>query len=373
MSRPLVVLDVAGLTPPLLPRLPAIAAVGARGFRAELGAVLPAVAPAAQSTFLTGLAPRGHGIVGDGWYDRELGEVLLRRQHRGLVGGEPVWVAARRAEPGYRVANVCWEFALGAGTDLTVAPAPGGPGCYTTPAVLRDRLQAEFGPFPDLRAVPTSPVWIAGAARHLLETDAPDLTLVALPHLDVEPDAIAAVDAAAAAVVAAADGRGATVVVLSGHGLTRAARRVDLNGLLRREGLLTTYQTAGGARCDLWASRAFAVVGAQVAHVYVRASADVPSVAGLLAALPGVDQVLDAEGKRRHALDHPRSGELVAVAQRDTWFTSLPGDGALAVHGRLPDDPAEGPVLLCSDPAPAREWVAATEVRDLLLATAHLS
>ena len=36
-------------------------------------------------------------------------------------------------------------------------------------------------------------------------------------------------------------------------------------------------------------------------------------------------------------------------------------------HGRLPADPADAPVLLCSDPGPPRaDRVAATEVKDLL-------
>ncbi|MET0684197.1 MAG: alkaline phosphatase family protein, partial [Solirubrobacteraceae bacterium] len=36
-------------------------------------------------------------------------------------------------------------------------------------------------------------------------------------------------------------------------------------------------------------------------------------------------------------------------------------------HGRLPDGPDDAPVLLCSDPALARDRIAATGVRDLLL------
>jgi hypothetical protein len=39
-------------------------------------------------------------------------------------------------------------------------------------------------------------------------------------------------------------------------------------------------------------------------------------------------------------------------------------------HGRLPDDPADGPVLLCSDPSLARDSIAATEVKSFLLALA---
>ena len=41
----------------------------------------------------------------------------------------------------------------------------------------------------------------------------------------------------------------------------------------------------------------------------------------LLAATPGVDQVLDRAGKAAHGLDHARSGELVVVAEPDAWFT----------------------------------------------------
>jgi hypothetical protein len=41
-------------------------------------------------------------------------------------------------------------------------------------------------------------------------------------------------------------------------------------------------------------------------------------------------------------------------------------------HGRLPEDPADGPVLLCSRSDAARDEVAATEVKDLLLELAGL-
>jgi predicted AlkP superfamily pyrophosphatase or phosphodiesterase len=451
VSTPLVVLDVVGLTPALLEHTPNLRAVGERGFTAPLGTVLPAVTCSAQSTFLTGLLPNEHGIVGNGWYFRDLGEVLLWRQHRGLVGGEPVWEAARRAQPGYRVANLCWWYAMGAGTDLTVTPRPiyhadgrKSPDCYTTPPELHDRLEAEFGPFPlfsywGAGAGIASTTWIAGAARHVLESDAPDLTLVYLPHLDYDlqrfgpdgPEAVAAakaVDGAVRGVLAAAEARGATVVVLSEYGIERADRPVDVNRLLRREGLLHVHTQAGMEYLDPWTSRAFAVADHQIAHVYVRDPADVPRVAALLAGLEGVAEVLDEEGKRAAALDHPRSGELVAVAEPGAWFTyyywlddarapdfaktveihrkpgydpaelfleskaraavalarkkaglrytldvvPLDPSAVSGTHGRLPADPRHGPVLLCSDPLLAREHVAATEVKGLLLQAAKL-
>jgi hypothetical protein len=42
-------------------------------------------------------------------------------------------------------------------------------------------------------------------------------------------------------------------------------------------------------------------------------------------------------------------------------------------HGRLPDDPADGPVLICSDPAEGRDRYLATEVKDLLLRLAGIA
>ena len=71
---------------------------------------------------------------------------------------------------------------------------------------------------------------------------------------------------------------------------------------------------------DPWPSRAFAVADHQIAHVYVRRPEDLADRASLRD-LPGVAEVLDDEGKKAHGLDHPRSGELVAVAEPDAWFT----------------------------------------------------
>ncbi len=452
----LVVLDVVGLTPALLARMPRVRAVGEEGFTAPLGTVLPAVTCSAQSTFLTGALPRDHGIVGNGWYFRDLGEVLLWRQHQALVQAETVWDTARRSRPGYTVANVCWWYAMGARTDWTVTPRPiyhadgrKSPDCYTTPPSLHDDLTAELGTFPlfsywGARAGIASSAWIAAAARRIMARSGPDLTLVYLPHLDYDlqrhgpdgPQAVAAaraVDEVAGTVIDAARDRGATVVVLSEYGLEAASRPVDVNRLLRREGLLAVHTQAGMEYLDPWTSRAFAVADHQIAHVYVRDPADVPRVRALLAGLDGVDEVLDAEGKRAHGLDHHRSGELVAVARPGAWFTYYywlddarapdfartveihrkpgydpaelfldPADRfvqaraglALArkkaglrytldvvpldpspvagTHGRLPADDRTGPVLLCSDPALARDRVAATDVKGLLLEAAGL-
>ncbi|MEU8238888.1 nucleotide pyrophosphatase/phosphodiesterase family protein [Actinoplanes missouriensis] len=453
MTR-LVVLDVVGLTPRLLAHMPRLRAVADRGFQAPLGTVLPAVTCSAQSTFLTGETPAGHGIVGNGWYFRELGEVFLWRQHNALVGGEKLWQALRRRRPGSTVANVCWWYAMGADVDWTVTPRPiyfadgrKEPDCYTHPPALHDALHDSLGTFPLFTywgpgAGMASSQWICRAAQKIMADHDPDLTLVYVPHLDYDlqrygPDspqastAAAELDAVLDPLLTASFARDATVVVLSEYGITDVSRPVHVNRALRAEGLLSVHTQAGMEYLDPWTSRAFAVADHQIAHVYVREPRDVAAVAKICAAIPGVDQVLDAQGQAESGLGHPRSGELVLVADPDAWFTYYywlrdagapdfarlveihrkPGydpaelffdpaapsaakrraavalarkklgmrylmnvvgldAGAQAVrgsHGRLPSSPQDAPVLLCSSAAAARPALAATEVKDFLL------
>jgi hypothetical protein len=185
---------------------------------------------------------------------------------------------------------------------------------------------------------------------------------------------------------------------------------------------------------DPMASRAFAVADHQIAHVYVRRPEDLAATREALKDLPGIDEILDDEGKKASGLDHPRSGELVAIAAPEAWFTYyywLDDDRApdfarlveihrkpgydpvelfmdpedpyvrlkaakavarkklgmryrLAVvpldpspirgsHGRLPTSDEEGPLVLVSTPRAVSGRVSATEVKSLLLRLAGLS
>jgi predicted AlkP superfamily pyrophosphatase or phosphodiesterase len=455
-ATPLLVLDVVGLTPRLLTHMPRLQELAKGGFRANLGTVLPAVTCSVQSTFLTGSLPSDHGIVGNGWYFRDLGEVFLWRQHNGLVEGEKIWETARRAAPDYTVANLCWWYAMGATTDITVTPRPiyhadgrKSADCYTVPASLHDDLTSRLGPFPLFNywgptAGIASSEWIGAAAAQVITHVGPDLTLVYLPHLDYDlqrygpdgPEAIVAakeVDRVAGNLIDVARSRDVTVVVLSEYGITSVSQPVDVNRHLRRAGLLDVYSQAGMEYLDPWTSRAFAVADHQIAHVYVRDPGDVSRVRDVLAELPGVAEVLDADGKAKSGLDHPRAGELVLVASPHAWFTYYywldearapdfartveihrkpgydpaelfmdPNDryvkarAGLALgrkklgfrytmnvvpldpspvrgsHGRLPDDPDDGPVLLCSEGSLARDRLEATDVKTFLLELAGL-
>jgi predicted AlkP superfamily pyrophosphatase or phosphodiesterase len=341
---PLVVLDIVGMTPKLLRHMPNLSALARSGWQAELGTVLPAVTCSVQSTFLTGKMPNEHGIVGNGWYFRELGEVFLWRQHNKLVHGEKLWETARAANPDFQAANVCWWYAMGATTDITVTPRPiyhadgrKSPDAYVRPPALHDDLVGTLGDFPLFQywgptASLTSSEWIINASRKILREHHPDLLLAYVPHLDYDlqrfgPDAPESaraareVDEALKPLLDDARNAGATVVALSEYGITSVRRPVDINRALRREGLLEVYTQDGMEYLDPWVSRAFAVADHQVAHVYVANPDDLPRVTALLSELSGVDEVLDRAAQARYGIDHARSGELVVVAEPDAWFT----------------------------------------------------
>ena len=453
--KPLLVLNVVGLTPGLLAHAPRLAALGRAGFQATLGTVLPAVTCSAQATMLTGRLPRDHGIVGNGWYFRDLAEVMLWRQSNALVGceHEKLWhVGRRRFGSGFTVAKMFWWYNMHAAVDQAVTPRPiypaDGrkiPSLYTDPPALKGELQGQLGRFPLFNFWgPTADIrssrWIAAATRRVMETHRPTVTLCYLPHLDYDlqrfgphsPEAVRAcgeIDAVAGELAEWAAGSGRTVAVVSEYGITPVSAGVDINRVLRRAGLLRVQEVdLGWELLDAGASAAFAVADHQLAHVYVKQPERIAEVRALLEATPGIAEVLDREAQAAHGLDHPRSGDLVAVAAADRWFTYYywlddatmpdfartvdihrkPGydpvelfvDPTLAFpklrialtlakkmlgfrylmnvigtdasivrgsHGRLPDRAADGPVFLCTDGSTRRDSLPMTDVRDTLL------
>ena len=341
---PTLVLDVVGLTPSLLAHAPHLAALARRGAMRPLQTVLPAVTTTVQSTLLTGLPPAGHGIVGNGWYFRDLSEVWLWRQSNRLVGGDKIWDAARRRDPTFSCAQLFWWYNMYADVDVAVTPRPmyltDGrklPDIHTHPAELRDRLQQRLGTFPLFRfwgpaADIVASRWIADCALQVFAEQRPTLTLVYLPHLDYDlqrlgpnhpgiPAQVAAVDALCAPLIDAARRAGAHVVALSEYGITEVSRPVHVNRALREAGWLKVRVERGREQLDAGASDAFAVADHQIAHVYVRQPELIAPVARMLATLPGVEAVLDEAGKYAAGLAHERAGELVAVSAADSWFT----------------------------------------------------
>lgn len=378
MQRTLV-LNVVGLTRALLPHAPLLSAFALRGALRDLATITPAVTCSVQSTLLTGVLPRDHGIVGNGWYFRDLAEVWLWRQSNHLVQGPKVWDLAKRRDPSFTCANLFWWYNMYSSADLSVTPRPQYPAdgrklpdVYAAPDGLRDELTEKFGVFPLFKfwgpaADITCSAWIAKAAAHVVDKHAPTLTFVYLPHLDYDlqrlgPNhpkiaaAVAQVDALAGELIEKAEAAGMAVVVLSEYGITEVSGAVMINQVLRRAGLLSVRKEQIGEQFDAGASEAFAVVDHQVAHVYVRRPERVAEVAALLRSVDGIQSVWTGDDKRLHGLDHERSGEIVVVSRANRWFQYYHwlDDDKAPDYARTVDihrKPGYDPVELFLDPA----------------------
>jgi predicted AlkP superfamily pyrophosphatase or phosphodiesterase len=339
------VLNVVGLTPALLgEHTPELVRFRDQGGMRPLCTVTPAVTCSVQSTFVTGSLPRDHGIVGNGWYFKELSQVWLWRQSNALVHGDKIWDAAKRLDPAFRAAKLFWWYNMYSSADVSITPRPmytaDGrklPDVYTDPPELRDELTRALGTFPLFefwgpRAGLRSTRWIADSARFVIEQRSPTLTLVYLPHLDYDlqrfgPNdprslrALSDIDQVCGELFAFAKQKDLRVIVLSEYGITEVSDAIHVNRVLREAGLLRVREELGLEQLDPGASDAFAVADHQVAHVYVRDPSRIPAVQALLAKVPGVERALVRDEQRALGLDHERAGDIVLISVADRWFS----------------------------------------------------
>ncbi len=318
------IINVVGLTPKLLPFAPNLGGVGqVRPWRSPL----PAVTCTSQATMLTGTSPREHGIVGNGWYFRDTSEIRFWQQSNSLIQGSKLY-------EGLRTAKMFWWFNQNAPVEWSATPKPhyGSDGSKVFDILDRTdcRLQERLGPFPfhafwGPMAGLGSSQWIAKASALVIREKQPELTLVYLPHLDYDfqrmespsMDRVREVDACAVEVIEAAHAINAEVIVVSEYGLVPVNRSVAINQHLRKQGWLVTRDGPYGEMLMPGESRAFAVVDHQLAHVYVNDRSMISEVQAFLRSIDGIDEVVSPESLE---LDHPRSGELIALSAPDSWF-----------------------------------------------------
>ncbi|KJH73350.1 alkaline phosphatase family protein [Aliterella atlantica] len=339
-----VVLNVVGLTSNLLgEHTPFLSQWVSKGKVANIKPVLPAVTCSVQATYLTGKLPNEHGIVANGWYFRDECEVKFWRQSNKLVQAPKLWDIAKTIDPTFTCANLFWWYNMYSSVDYAVTPRPMYPAdgrkipdIYTQPSEMRSHLNADLGQFPLFNfwgpnTSIASSKWIAESAKWTEERYNPTLTLVYLPHLDyclqrfgpndakIYPD-LQEIDAVCADLINFYESRNAQVIVLSEYGISEVSRPVHLNRVLRENGLLQVREELGRELLDPGASIAFAVADHQVAHVYVNDPVYIAKVRDILESIEGVAQVLE-DDKQSYHLNHARSGELVAIAAPDSWFT----------------------------------------------------
>jgi predicted AlkP superfamily pyrophosphatase or phosphodiesterase len=373
------VINVVGLTSSLIgEHTPRIRDFVARGAKAVVSPAFPAVTCTAQSCYLTGASPSQHGIVGNGWYNRELAEVQFWKQSNHLVRGRKIWDELRARDPRFTCAKLFWWFNMYSSADYSITPRPMYPAdgrkvfdIYTQPGPVRHEIQRDLGPFPFAAfwgpaAGKKSPAgepdaasrWIAESAKWIESKFAPTLNLIYLPHLDynlqrhgpyvaadvrrrtalatnpnpsphvggyeinpaVVPD-LRAIDAIVGDLLDFFGAGDVQVVLLSEYGITNVDKPVHLNRLFREQGWLTVKAELGLELLDCGASKVFAVADHQVAHIYLNDSSLEIKVRELLRSWDGVEMVLGKAGKAAAGIDHQRAGDLISVAEENAWFT----------------------------------------------------
>ncbi len=340
-----VVINVVGLTKRLIgEHTPFIKSFLDKGKAALITPVLPAVTCSAQSTYLTGKYPSEHGIVGNGWYFKDECEVKFWKQSNKLVQSEKIWDKLKREDPSFTCANIFWWYNMYATTDFNITPRPNYladgrkiPDVYSHPAELRDTLQDELGTFPLFhfwgpKTSIKSSQWIADATIKTDKLHNPTLALVYLPHLDynlqrhgLDFDVISKdlneIDAVVKKLVTYYQKQDVNIVLLSEYGITNVNNPIHLNRILRKEGYLSIRTERGLEILDAGASKAFAVADHQIAHIYLNDISIKANVKLILEQLYGVEKVLSDEALIEANLNHERCGDLVVLADTDSWFT----------------------------------------------------
>lgn len=373
------VINVVGLTDALIgEHTPRIRDFAARGDKASIEPAFPAVTCTAQSTYLTGTTPHAHGIVGNGWYNRELAEVQFWKQSNHIVHGRKLWEELRERDPKFTCAKLFWWYNMFSSADFSITPRPMYPAdgrkvfdIYTSPGSVRRDIQRDLGAFPfpcfwgpaagvdtPQGAADAVSRWIAESAKWIENKYHPTLSLIYLPHLDynlqrrgafvgdevssltsnnekLEPPDVGSykvnpaihrdlreIDSIVGGLIDFFRKQLVRVVLVSEYGITNVNKSIPLNRLFREHGgpWLAIREELGLELLDPGASDVFAVADHQIAHVYLNNPSLESKVRDFIEQRVGAT-VLNRKEQAEMGIDHPRAGDLIAIAPENQWFS----------------------------------------------------
>tara|TARA_Y100001934_G_scaffold280118_1_gene385879 strand:- start:6455 stop:7861 length:1407 start_codon:yes stop_codon:yes gene_type:complete len=347
------VINVVGLTNRLIGKYtPQIEAFRKAGATAVIEPPFPAVTCTAQSDYVTGVKPSAHGIVANGWYNREYAEVHFWKQPDQLVQHTKIWDELKQRNSDFTCAKLFWWYNMYSRVDWSVTPRPMYPAdgrklfdIYAWPYELRTELKGQLGEFPFFgfwgpAAGLDSPKgkaecvsrWIAESAKIVDEEKKPTLSLVYLPHLDYNLQRLGPnhsaisrdlelIDAIVGDLIRFYRQRSVQVILLSEYGITPVSNPIHLNRIFRERGWITVKEELGRELLDFGNSKIFAVADHQVAHIYLNDRSLRKDVLDVLKKVDGIDRVLAHTEMTAAGISHPRAGDLVAMAQENAWFT----------------------------------------------------
>jgi predicted AlkP superfamily pyrophosphatase or phosphodiesterase len=370
MIKHYIVIDIVGLEFDHLQSgiIPNISRIASEGESAKMEPVFPAVTCTVQASLLSGTYPSQHGIIGNGLYDSTNHNIAFWEQSSNLVETDRVWdVAARNsgktmeggtnvspslsssssASPNFKTAVLFWQNTMYCKANVVVTPRPlhfdNGivMWCYSKPIGYYDlQLKGKFGefnlatywgPFASYK----SSEWITQATTYTLEEHRPNLLFTYIPHIDYSAQRFGKRSNQVRDDLRIADGIVENIVqktvelrikdesqfvILSEYGFNDVVTAVPLNLKLRDAGLLATRRIEDKEYLDYEFSKAIAMVDHQIAHIYVKEGFANQAIQ-VLEDVTGVDKLLYGDEKKLVKIDHERSGDIIAISDKDKWFS----------------------------------------------------
>ncbi len=340
-----VVIDIVGLSMSVIGKeTPFIKQYMETHYSSRIKPPFPALTTSSQSIYVTGKSPSEHGIVGNGWYDRNDNEIKFWKQSDNIVQSEKIWDIARKTNPEFTCSKMFWWYNMYSNVEYSATPRPQYHAdgvkladCYTQPGELRDELQRELGTFPLFNfwgpnTSIKSSQWIADASLWVDRKNDPTLTLIYLPHLDYAlqkfgPEgeetakSLNEIDEVVKKLVQYYEKQNCRIILLSEYGINPVNRPIHLNRIFREKGWLAIREESGKELLDGGASKAFVVADHQIGHVYINDESIRDEVKNLLESVDGIAKVLGENEKKEYKIDHERAGDLVLIAEDNSWFT----------------------------------------------------
>jgi predicted AlkP superfamily pyrophosphatase or phosphodiesterase len=312
-----------------------------RGGLVDFRPPFPSTAASASATLLTGVGPSQHGVIGDAYFDRELGRVVGRPFQDDEARAPKVWDRLREVRPGATTLAWFTPSLRGASVDRAAWIEPES-GLTTEPASLAAALELAHGPYPAPRVDPSGDPLRLAATRWILESAAaqirqtrPDLAIVRVPYLGQVARRFGPDSAQAGRAVLELQGvlgpflkgldPSTTLLVVTESVSTPVTEAIYPNLILRGLGLLELEPAPGGGLdVDTSASAAFALADHQLAHIYVNDPAAAATIASTFTGPEedGVASVTSGPRRARLGLNHPRCGDIILVARPDHYFAS---------------------------------------------------
>jgi len=345
--KKLIILDVVALTkkhlsPELLPN---ISKIFENGFVSSMITSFPAVTCSVQASMTSGYYPSEHGIISNGFYDRETKNVSFWEQYASLVEKPRVWDILKQKNSNLKTAVLFFQNTLYIDSDIVITPKPIHHDnkvemwCYSKPVGFYEELvqsigefdlSSYWGPFASLK----SSKWIMDATKLTIKKHIPDLMFVYLPHLDYTGQkygpqskefekSLVELDNIIGELLEFLESNNLQdnydIMILSEYSFENVEKSISPNVILRDEGLLAVREIGGKEYLDYEHSKAFAMVDHQIAHVFTKKGIE-DKVKAIFKKQNGIPEILDSESKKLMNISHQKSGELILCAEKNSWF-----------------------------------------------------